>query len=261
MLKTIILAAGQGTRLRPLTLDRPKCLVEVDGKSLLDRQLAVLRHNGIDSIVLVTGFLSEKLARSGIRTCFNPAYPETNMVWSLFCAESEMSGEVIVSYGDIVFSPGVLQRLQDSPHDVSVVIDRGWQSYWQERFGNPLDDAETLKIDATGAIAEIGQVPAGLDDIQGQYIGLMKFSGKGLKALRKTFHEAKASGFLRNKPIRKAYMTDMLQAIIDTGHPVRPVFINGGWVEIDTIDDLNLSETRNRLRQIHTAVLQPGAHR
>jgi L-glutamine-phosphate cytidylyltransferase len=83
-LKAIILAAGEGTRLRPYTLDRPKCLVEVDGQSLLERLLAVLATEFIHPIVLIGGYLIEMLKRPGIELRINPRYAETNMVWTLF---------------------------------------------------------------------------------------------------------------------------------------------------------------------------------
>src|SRR5687768_9696704 len=90
--KVVILGAGEGIRLRPYTEDRPKCLVEVDGRSLLDRQLDVLRAAGARSVVIVGGYKSEKLQRADVTLRVNPRYAETNMVWSLFCAEDELDG-------------------------------------------------------------------------------------------------------------------------------------------------------------------------
>jgi choline kinase len=250
--KAIILAAGEGTRLRPYTLDRPKCLVEVAGKSLLDYQLAVLRSSNVDPIIVIKGYLSEKLQRPDVKFYVNQLYATTNMVWTLFCAENELQGDVIVSYGDIVYSGAVLRALLNSKHDISVVIDRQWEGYWHARFENPLNDAETLKLDFSGRIAEIGKRPCSLADIEAQYIGLMKFTGKGLASLRNTYHNAIKSGALGGKPVEKAYMTDLLQAVIDGGSEVWPVPIDGSWVEIDSVSDLNLEITRTRLQAIAT---------
>ena len=183
MTKAIILAAGEGTRLHPYTLDYPKCSVKVGGKSLLDYQLAVLRGQDIEKIVLVKGYLSDKLHRPGVITYCNERYADTNMVWTLFCAEEEMTGNVIVSYGDIAYSKEVLIELMKSSQDISVVVDREWETYWDARFDNLLDDAETLKIGQDGKIIEIGQAPNNLGEVEGQYIGLMKFSEKGLSIL------------------------------------------------------------------------------
>ncbi len=253
-LKAIILAAGEGTRLRPYTLDRPKCLVEVDGLSLLDRQLAVLASEAIHPIVLIGGYRAEMLKRPDIELRINPRYAETNMVWTLFCAEDDLEGDVLLCYGDIVYSREILQALLKSKADIAVAIDLDWEPYWRARNENPLDDAETLKLTTDGRILEIGQKPKSLAEIEGQYMGLMKFSAKGIQLLKKVFHEAKSAGFLRGKPLEKAYMTDLLQAMIGLHYRLDAVPVHGGWVEVDTVDDLLSPVTKKRLSQIELSI-------
>lgn len=253
-LKAIILAAGEGTRLRPYTLDRPKCLVEVDGHSLLDRQLAVLATEAIHPIVLIGGYRVEMLKRPGIGSRTNPRYAETNMVWTLFCAEDDLEGDVLLCYGDIVYSREILQALLKSKADIAVAIDLDWESYWRARNEDPLVDAETLKLSADGRILEIGQKPKSLTEIEGQYMGLMKFSAKGTQLLKETFHGAKSAGVLCGKPLEKAYMTDLLQAMIDLNIRLDAVPVHGGWVEVDTVIDLLSPVTRSRLFQIESSV-------
>jgi L-glutamine-phosphate cytidylyltransferase len=253
-LKAIILAAGEGTRLRPYTLDCPKCLVEVDGKPLLDRQLAVLATENILPKILIGGYLVEMLKRPGIELRINPRYAETNMVWSLFCAEDDLEGDILLSYGDIVYSREILQALLKSKADIAVAIDLEWESYWRARNESPLDDAETLKLAIDGRILEIGQKPKSFAEIEGQYMGLMKFSAKGTQLLKKTFHDAKLLGTLRGKPLEKAFMTDLLQAMIDQHHRLESVPVQGGWVEVDTVSDLISPVTRDRLSQIEDTI-------
>jgi L-glutamine-phosphate cytidylyltransferase len=253
-MKAIILAAGEGTRLRPYTLDRPKCLVEVDGLSLLDRQLAVLATEAIHPIIIIGGYRAEMLKRPNIESRINPRYAETNMVWTLFCAEDDLDGNVLLCYGDIVYSSEILQALLKSDADIAVAIDLDWESYWRARNENPLDDAETLKLAADGRILEIGQKPKSLAEIEGQYMGLMKFSARGVQLLKKTFHDAKSSGSLRGKPLEKAYMTDLLQAMIDLNYRLESVPAHGGWVEVDTVEDLLSTVTKTRLSQIESSI-------
>jgi len=253
-LKAIILAAGEGTRLRPYTLDRPKCLVEVDGRSLLDRQLAVLRAEGIQRVVLIGGYREGMLRRDDTESRVNPRYAETNMVWTLFCAEDALEGDILLCYGDIVYSREVLQALLRSKADIAVTIDLDWEAYWRARNEDPLDDAETLKLAEDGRILEIGQKPKSLAEIEGQYMGLMKFTAQGMQLLIKTFHDAKGAGSLRGKSLEKAYMTDMLQAMIDLGYRLESVPVRGGWVEVDTVSDLLSPVTTERLSQIESAI-------
>ena len=181
----------------------------------------------------------------------NDIYNKSNMLWTLFCAENELHDEVIVSYGDIVYSSNVLQRLINSNEDISVIIDLDWEEYWKERNDNPLDDAETLKVNNEGYICEIGKKPQSISEIEGQYIGLMKFSKRGILKLKSLFHSEKEgiTNFL-GKPVKNAYMTDFLQALIDSGERVSPIFINSGWIEIDTVNDLKSSISSERLKLI-----------
>ncbi len=248
--KVILLVAGEGKRLRPYTLDRPKCMVEIEGISLIDRQLAVLNSEGIDNIVLIGGYKSEMLKEYSFKLRNNPRYFETNMLWTLFCAEDELDGEVIISYGDIVYSRKILQALLESTEDIAVTIDKDWESYWQARNDNPLDDAETLKLHKDGTISEIGQKPKSLSEIEGQYMGLMKFSSEGLRQMKEIFHEALRDESILGRSVENAYMTDLLQALIESGSKLMAIPINGGWVEIDTVDDLNSPISINRINGI-----------
>lgn len=248
--KVILLLAGEGKRLRPYTLDRPKCMVEIDGVSLIDHQLRVLRSEGLNDIVMVSGYKSEMLERFNCRLKHNPRYFETNMVWTLFCAKDELEGDVIVSYGDIVYSEDILKALLNSKADIAITIDKNWESYWRKRNDNPLDDSETLKIRGDGTISEIGQKPKSIEEIQGQYMGLMKFSSVGIKQIKDVFDVALKKGSLLGHDIENAYMTDLIQAVINTGEPVTSIPIYESWVEVDTVKDLKSNTTKDRLLSI-----------
>ena len=245
--KVILLVAGEGKRLRPYTLDKPKCMVEIDGVSLIDRQLAVLKSEGLENIVMIGGYKIEMLKQYGIKLINNPRYYETNMLWTLFCAEDELEGDVIVSYGDIVYSREILKSLLKSTADIAVTIDKEWESYWQARNEDPLDDAETLKLREDGTIGEIGQKPKSLNEIEGQYMGLMKFSANGVKQIKEIFNSAIKDKKVLGKEVENAYMTDLLQAVINSERQITAVPIFGEWIEIDTVNDLELPVTRDRL--------------
>ena len=241
--KMIILAAGEGQRLRPLTADRPKCLVEVGGKPLIDWQIETAERLGIRDITVVTGYRAERVGDRGQRRRHNPDYATTNMVETLWRARREFHGEVIISYGDILYEDSVLQALIDSAAPISVIVDLAWRSYWEARFSDPLRDAETLRLDHEGRILEIGQKPLTMDEIQGQYIGLLKFRGQGLEQLQQVYQRLKVGGVVAHgaRPFEKMYMTDLLQAIIEAGHEVRAVPIRRKWLEIDSLDDYALA--------------------
>ena len=249
-LKVILLVAGEGKRLRPHTLDKPKCMVQIDGISLIDRQMKILNAEGLDDILMIGGYKADMLKRRGVRLKTNLRYHETNMVWTLFCAEEELTGDVIVSYGDIVYSRDILRQLINSNSDISVTIDKDWEKYWSARNENPLDDAETLKLSEDGKILEIGKKPESIDEIDGQYMGLMKFSSVGIEQIKNVFHKALVTGELVGNSLENSYMTDLLQAAINAGYSVQSVPTSGGWVEVDTVSDLESPITIDRVKAI-----------
>jgi L-glutamine-phosphate cytidylyltransferase len=241
-IKAILLVAGEGTRLRPYTNDRPKCLVKVDGETLLESHVNVLKKRGIDEIVLIGGYKIEMLQTFGLKIIENSRFFETNMVWTLFCAANELQGDLIIAYGDIVYSPNILDSLMESDSDISVTVDLQWESYWRMRNENPLDDAETLKLNPDGAIIELGKKPNSINEIEAQYMGLMKFTAKGINQLKSVYND------LADK--ENSYMTDLLQSAIDKGIRVQSVPISGEWFEVDTVEDLNSDITKSRMNLI-----------
>ena len=242
-MRMIILAAGQGTRLRPLTDNIPKCMVPLEGKPLLEWQLETARSVGLTDLHVATGYREDVITYEGVHKHFNPEFDTTNMVASLFCAESIMDDDLIVSYGDIVFQPDVLEALIASSAPASVVVDRDWQRYWSARNdGSPLKDAETMKLHPDGTIKELGKKPQSLSDIEGQYIGLMKFSKDALVKIREFYHELDAEAVYDGKDYRNMYMTSFLQLIADKLMPLNAVFIENGWMEVDEPSDLEFTE-------------------
>lgn len=241
-MRAVILAAGQGTRLRPITNERPKCLVELAGRSLLELQLAALRRARVEDITVVGGYRAESIEMLGVPVLRNPAYDRTNMVETLFCAESLMTGDtdLLVSYGDIVFEPSVVEAVRDCEAPVCLPIDENWREYWALRFDDPLSDAETLKRDADGFITEIGKKPRGYDEIQGQYIGLIKFSADRVEALISVRNSMDRSRTYDGQDFANMYMTSFLQHLIDVGWRIRGVPIRNRWLETDSVADLEM---------------------
>lgn len=257
-MKVIILAAGQGTRLRPLTDDRPKCMVEVNGRSIIDRQLDTMHKCGIaeEDITIIAGYqgdvLKKKFAHTNMKIIINEAYETTNMVCSLMCARElmELEDDILISYGDIIYNTEVLKKILNAENESSVIVDDGWYSYWSERCENPLDDAETLMFDENDFLLEIGQKTDDLTKVQSQYIGLMRFKKQGLKALLDLALEAERrtlagkSLWRTTRNYQKMYMTDLLQGLIDEGNKLKAVHIERGWFEIDDCEDLKVVESK-----------------
>lgn len=248
-MKAILLAAGRGRRLQKHTDHRPKCLVEVHGVSLLDWQLAALRAAGIDDVVVVRGYGRGRVGGAGLRFVDNPRWDSTNMVESLRCAAHEIRGDVLVVYTDLLYLPTVVQTTRSSRAPIGVVIDRDWLQLWSRRMEDPLDDAETLRLTPDGRITEIGQRPDRLDDIQGQYIGMIRLSPAGSDLLRNYLERPSRSSSTTGEAgapapsLDSAYMTELLTGLLEQGVSLHAVPIHGGWTEVDSPSDLRLAHT------------------
>ena len=137
-----------------------------------------------------------------------------------------------------------LQQLLKDPDDISVVLDDNWLKLWELRSEYPLEDAETLKLDDETYITEIGETPENYQQIDSQYIGLIKLSAKGCFHFKNThrylqnFESRKE--VIRNRTVNQIYMTDFLQILINIGVRIKGVRIKGGWIEVDTNKDYEL---------------------
>jgi L-glutamine-phosphate cytidylyltransferase len=241
MIRALILAAGQGTRLRPLTDDRPKCLVNLLGKSLLERQINTLQQAGVSNIHVATGYRSDQIEALGFDTSFNARFAETNMVETLFSALDfiQQEGDLIIAYGDIVYQGDNLKALLACSDEIALMIDARWKDLWSLRLENPLDDAETLVMDEEGYVTELGKKPESYERIQGQYTGLIKIRSDKISEFVQFYNQLDRAAIYDGKDFDNMYMTSFLQQLIDVGWNAKAVLVNNGWLEIDSVEDLN----------------------
>jgi L-glutamine-phosphate cytidylyltransferase len=236
MMRAVILAAGRGHRMGPSGDDRPKCLVELEGKSLIERQIAALRSGGAEEIGVVRGYRGEMLDFSGLCYFSNERWAETNMVMSLTAAATWLrSGPVIVSYSDIFYRSELVRGLAGTPGQLVVSYDRAWRHLWSLRFADPLADAETFRINAAGQLLEIGSKTTRIEDIQGQYIGLLKFTPPAWSAVELLLGTLEA-------PVRNSLdVTGLLRRLLAAkALPIGTFGTEGQWGEIDNPQDVAL---------------------
>jgi len=251
----IIAAAGFEKQLLPLIQDKPKCLLDIKGKTILERQVAALNECNVKDIALVRGYKKDAITLPNIRYYDNDRYEETGDLFSLFCAENEMKGRCLFLYGDIIFDTAVLEKLLKSPADITLVVDLAW--YDQQQRGNPHPQIKPDLVvlqnlpgkgyvsryvlpEEQNRVLKIGQdLPHDL--AHGEFIGLAMFSEKGIEVFTHAYREARrkyeTKGFHEAGTITRASFTDMVQELIDTGHEVSSVPIFKGWVEVDSFEE------------------------
>ncbi|MCO4209179.1 phosphocholine cytidylyltransferase family protein [Aeromonas sp. 1805] len=234
MTRAIILAAGRGSRMKDMTAEKPKCLTMLYGRPLLEHQLSALRAAGITDIAVVTGYMREALTSYDLVEFYNSRWAETNMVASLCCArEWLMDEECIVSYSDIFYSPEAVTTLLNTNNDVAITYDPNWLNLWRQRFSDPLSDAESFKLDEESYLIEIGNKTTDAALIQGQYMGLLKFSPVGWKRVEE---------YRERLPVvmqDNMHMTGTLNSMIQQNDiKIKALPYDGEWGEIDSPEDL-----------------------
>ena len=239
--KVLIIAAGLGSRLKKHTENLPKCMLDFGGKTLLQRQLDAYKKNSITDISIVRGYKKNKIKYKGIKYFENTDYKNNNILNSIFYAEDFINGNLIISYSDILFDSTVVKRLLKSNHDISVVVDIDWRGYYVGRKDHPISEAENVIFNSNNEVEKIGKINTGAEEVHGEFIGMIKLSNRGTEIFKEYFHKFKKiywnKPFQRAKIFQKAYLTDFIQELVDRDIKVHCVIIEGGWKEIDTVED------------------------
>ncbi|MDX9786693.1 MAG: phosphocholine cytidylyltransferase family protein [Desulfobacterales bacterium] len=235
-MKAIVLSAGQGKRLLPLTSELPKCLLPIGGKTLIEWQIDELNKCGITQITVVTGYRSEKVKAvldrryepGQVKTLYNEAYAKTDNLVSCWAAREEMTEDFLLLNGDTLFEKGVIAHLFASPPlPVTVVVS------CKERY-----DADDMKVEmADGRLVKIGKDLAP-ENVHGESIGMILFRGQGPGLFRYALEKA-----LDNPTALHQWYLSVIGEMARE-MPVSTCLINGlKWCEIDYPSDLKQADS------------------
>ncbi len=244
-MKGVILAAGLGTRLGEFSKIRPKCLLPVGGRRLIDYTVENMRNAGCEEVVIVTGHLAECIDTPNVTKVFNADYRDNNQLHSLMTARDYLQGPALCSFSDIYVEPRIFETVMETSGDIVLGIDRDWMGYYEGRTEHPIEQADTVHFDSTGQLQKIGKrlPPESADGLNcGEFIGLWRFTEKGARVFNRQFDgiDARLSPtdpFHEAPEWRKAYINDIVQDLIDHGQPVDCAVIERGWAEFDTMQD------------------------
>ncbi len=234
----IILCAGSGRR---IDIDKPKCLLKVNGKTILDRTLNLLRKNRQKekNIIFALGYKNDmikKKIKNKYNYFINKKYAKTNMVYSLFGCLSKISAEdTVILYGDIYYTQEIIDKILKSKNDITTAIDKNWKKTWKLKE-NFYEDLETLKI-KKNKIIEIGGKTNEISSIDGRYIGATKFNKKTINFFIK-FYSNKIK--LGSQKYIKLDMTSLLMIMIKKGYKLSYKSINSFWHEFDNKKDIEI---------------------
>lgn len=238
-MKIIVIAAGSGKRLGEDTKNVPKYLIKVNEKTIMEHQLDVFKKIPYEDFIVITGPHKEKFTLNNITYVEDKNYPQHDILGSLMEARNHISGEVLIVYSDIIIDNNILSKIVESKSDIGIAVDMNWEKAYEERTEHPRSEAENILVNGN----DILKIKKNITDEKniGEFLGILKLSAKGSKIFVKKFLELEGThvGRFHDAPsLQKAYLTDMIQELIDSGIKVNPIMISGKWCEIDTRQDL-----------------------
>lgn len=250
-MKSIIIAAGKGTRLGEHAEKLPKGLLNINGKTILERQIELLHNKNIFDISIITGPHKEKFTFNDVKYVEDHEYEKHDVLLSLMVAKDEIIGDVIIIYSDILYDENILEQIIKSDVEIGIATDLDWEKKYEGRFEHPKDQADNVIIENNKIIKirkNISQISH--NQKNGEFVGIMKLSKKGSEIFKREFEiieKNKPCPFHDAKTFEKSYLTDMIQELIDQNILVEPIIINGDWYEIDTPQDLENAKNNYEL--------------
>jgi len=226
-MKAIILAAGKGTRLYPITLNKPKGLLEIGDETILDRLIRQFREAGINDIVVVVGYQKEKLKEHfgrSVRYLEYDGYDETNNLHTLWSVRDELNDDVIITFADLILHSDIVNKVIEIQNDIVMTVDTSQvlDGTMRVEVGN----SKLLSIKTTT-----------VENASGNFIGLAKFNKLGCEKLVNEMSKLIKSNF-------DDYYTLAIDKIVRRGEDVAYCDINGIlWREIDTKDEYDEVKT------------------
>ena len=244
-MNAIIIAAGSGKRISEDVKDLPKSLLTVNGKPIIAYQIQALKQVGIKNIVVITGIHDEKFGIENVHYIKDHYYNEHDILGSLMVAKDFLKNDVLVLYSDIIFELKILKQILDSKGDISIAIDMTWEKMYEGRTEHPKSEAENVQLSKAKKIIKIKKNIKNENNDVGEFLGIMKFSPYGSGLFVKQYEElikTHVGTFQQAPSVLKAYLTDMIQELVDSKIDVEPVIISGKWYEIDTAQDLERAQ-------------------
>ena len=178
-MKCIILAAGQGKRIKCITNKIPKCLIKINNESILERQIRFLNKYNIKDIIVVKGFKEKKIKLSSINYIINKNFKNSEQLDSLFCASKELDQDVLITFSDIIYDFSIIKDLTKSKNgEIILAVDKKWKNRYKFRYDHPYEQADKVKINNKGEILKIGKAIK-LEETNGEFLGILRLSKKG----------------------------------------------------------------------------------
>jgi choline kinase len=232
-MRSIILAAGRGSRIPEISQTKPKCLTKINGKTILERQILLMKKNNIEEIAIVRGFKKNQIKFKKIKYFFNRNYKKNEQLDSLMTAKNFLRSDIIITFSDIIYDEQILSSLLRNKGEFVISVDTNWKKRYIYRTDHPYSQADKVFI-KNGKVIEIGK-KISLKKTNGEFLGMLKLSKSFCKIFLKEYK------FLRKKK-SKMQIHSFIQHLIKKNVEVNVSYAKGKYMEIDTFNDFQIAK-------------------
>ncbi len=241
--EVLILAASRGEGFGKLTEDKPKTMLPIAGKAIIERQIETLRSIGLSSISIVRGYMKDSVIVKGCRYVDNNDFSTTKEVYSFAKGIENISRDLLISYGDILYHKHIPRELVDSTDDFTIAVDPAWtESKNKERYADYVNcDTAFSNYDFNQKVflknMKIMKNDNKQENISGEWIGIFHTSEVGLKKIKTILNK------IDSKKIKEMRIAELFNLLIQKGEKIRVIYSQSAWTDIDELEDLLLSSS------------------
>ena len=234
-MKSIIIAAGLGTRIPEFSKKKPKSLIKINRKTLLKRQIDLMIKNKITEISIVKGFKANKINFKKIKYFYNKNYKKNEQLDSLFTAKKFLNDDVLITFSDIIYDDVILKKIIKSKHNFTIAIQKNWKKKYKKRFDHPISQADKVFIQ-NNKIKDIGKNLSN-NKTNGEFLGIFKINKKVCNIFLEEYNKLKTA-----QKTNKFQIHDFFRYLIKKNINIEPTYISGKYMEIDTYNDFKLAK-------------------
>lgn len=235
-MQSLILAAGRGTRIAKITKYKPKCLININKKSILKRQIDFFRKLKINKINIIKGYKQNKISYKKINYILNKKFKHTEQLDSLFVAKKIFNSELIITFSDIIYDFSIIKKIfKSKSKNIVIAIDKKWKKRYTNRFDHPYNQADKVKI-SNNQITKIGK-NLNIKETDAEFVGILKLNSCGCETFLKEYQSLK-----KKVKTNKLQLHNFIQHLIKKKYQISFVEISGKLMEIDTYNDLKIAK-------------------
>ena len=236
-MKAIILLAGKGSRIRKYTNIFPKCLIKVNNKTLLDRQIEILNKIGVKDVFGVTGFKSKKIKNKFLKKIYNYNYNHNEQLDSLFYSKRVLKENVLIIFGDTIFEKEILEDLiKEKKGNIILSVDTNWKQRYVNRIDHPYDQADKVKFNKMNYLMDIGK-NIDFKKSNAEFLGIMKLNNQGCNIFKKEYEKLKNKFDTSNLQVH-----NFIKHLIKQNIRIHVNKTKRKYMEIDTLNDLKIAK-------------------